>query len=260
MAVLSLGLIAPAYPADEPNSPRTLVELRIVQLNAKAAEVTPGRAARDEAVQPEMILDPNSSAVVCYVAPRGKNVLLGGRVLPASRGKVCTSRPGTTANAAVDDRRVRPPADGNAGAGARERRAAEEDSPWTELSAPNIVCYVGQTSAIDVGARVPYMVKRPDGSFVMEQDEPEGLHVELEVGEATASSVRIDNLEIKLSQVVGREAIPDVPFDIGRPQYRTRHVRTALRLAPDKVAIIPLPLEQEQVYVLVAARLIQAEH
>lgn len=228
--------------ADEPNSPRTLVELRIVQLNAKAAQLTPGGPAHAGAVKPDMILDPNTGATVYYVAPRGKDLLLGEQVLPASRGRVGASR-GVPAGKADAD-------------GAK---APEEEPPWIELNAPSIVCHVGQLSAIEVGAKVPYMVKRPDGTFVLEQGEPEGLHVELLVGEATASGVRIDQLEVKLSQVVGREPIADVPFDVGRPRYRTRQQRMALRIAPDKVAIVPLPVEPEQVYILVAARRVQPQ-
>lgn len=239
---LSLGLVTPAYSTDEPNTPRVLVEIRVVQLNTKAKEAGPSREAVSEAVEPETLRHSDTGETI-YVAPQGRDLLLEGQVLPAAGGKACA-----TQSAGAKGTSTTP-----------EDRIAARDAVWNELSAPRIISYVGQAAAVNIGAKVPYMVKRPDGSFVLEQGEAEGLHVELQVGEATAAGVRIDRLEVKLTQLVGREPIPDVSFDIGKPCYRTRHMRVALRIAPDKVAIIPLTVEQEQLFILVTARLVESQ-
>jgi hypothetical protein len=256
---LILSLAAPAYSTDEPNSPQALVEIRIVQLNAEATEAGPNPTARAAAVEPE-VLHQSGPGETIYVAPLGRDLLLGGQVLPASRGNVCQTQPVSGNQSATGGGTREPrPAEAKATPAKRESRTAGSDSLWSELSAPRIISNVGQPAAMDVGAKVPYMVKRPDGSFVLEQGEAEGLHIDLEIGQATASTVRIDRLEVKLTQLVGREPIPDVPFDIGKPRYHTRHMRVALRISPDKVAIIPLPVDQEQVFILVTARLVQPQ-
>ena len=121
--------------------------------------------------------------------------------------------------------------------------AAGGKPPWKLISAPRLIVKSGQKASISVGQQVAYMTQREDGSLVVErsQDAFEGLSIELRASISDERSISIDNLNIKVSRVVGRQPIPDVPFDVGRPIIRTTATSASLNVSPDQVAVFRLP-------------------
>ena len=113
----------------------------------------------------------------------------------------------------------------------------------TKIAAPRLLVYAGQDAALSVGREVPYMVARDDGSLVVERGENliEGVFIELNVAEADGETIRFERLNIKISRVVGRQPIADVPFDVGRPIIQSRETDIALRLSAGQIAVVRFP-------------------
>ena len=111
------------------------------------------------------------------------------------------------------------------------------------LSAPTILCNVGQDAAVTVGAAVSYMVRRDDGCLVVEQSPGvrEGFSIRLRVDHADETTVSFKNIDLKISMVAERAKVDGVPFDVGRPTIRTIETSSALRLRPVRLALITLP-------------------
>lgn len=139
--------------------------------------------------------------------------------------------------------------------------------PWKVLAAPSILVLAGQEASISVGARVPYMVQREDGSLVIEHTEDliEGLSVNLlvkQADEADGGIVALEKLNIRISTLVGRQAIRGVPFEVGRPIIRTMEISSALSLGPRQMAIISLPRTTEDnhpIFVFLTARAVSGD-
>lgn len=125
--------------------------------------------------------------------------------------------------------------------------------PWQILAAPAVTALVGQPASISVGQPVSYLEPRGDGCLVLKQadDRVEGISIEMVVERASEKDVRFGRIDLKLSRVTGREPIPGIPFEVGRPIIDSRETTLGLTADPEKVSIIPLPQNKEDAPILV---------
>lgn len=120
-------------------------------------------------------------------------------------------------------------------------------APWKVLAAPRIVVYIGQEATVTVGRLVPYMVKREDGSLVLEHSEEvtEGVAVRTRVEQDDDGMFLLKDTSVKISRVTGRVPIEGVPFDVGRPIITSREITTTQKLAPDGVSVTRLARQRD---------------
>lgn len=234
------GLLGSLTLAAEANEPIVRVDVRVIQLN----EPTPAPTHDDD------------GAATTREAP-AENV--------AEPQVLATTPDGLTVLVADADRKLKlagrtwsPPTDDDV---PRQRKTGQQQAEsviWTTLTAPRLTCQVGQEACITVGEAVPYLVKRDDGSLVLERLEAvEGITIRVLVDTADKDSVTFKTLRIKITQLIGREPIPDVPFDVGRPIVRSVEASAALRLGTEKLAIIALPVTHpgdRPIFVLLRAK------
>lgn len=239
MLVTGLALQQWCLASDDPNAPAVRVEIRLIQFSTRTDDAAAASSAKDAAAAEK--LNESSDGMAVYVAPRDKRVVLNGLILlPQS-----AAPPAPTSQPAAGD----PPTP----------HASQMEAPrtWT-IAAPTILCLVGQSASVCVAQAIPFMTMRDDASLVVVERAgvEEGLRIGLKVSEASDAAVRLDDCTVNLSRMVGREPIPGVPFDVGRPILKTIAATAALRLAPDQVAIIALtPNDEQPIYTLISARL-----
>ncbi len=221
---IAVAVVCPASGADE-SQYAAETDVRIIQLDRSVGYAAKS-AAEVKAVKPQRLTEADDDMAV-YLAPADTAIVLAGHVWQLST----------------------------------ERDDDVLGGPWTRICAPGIISLLGQEARVRVGRQIPYMVKREDGSLVVEhgdkiEDKIEGLILTVMASEVSESSVLLDKLSVELSRVVGREPIPGVPFDVGRPIIRTMAASTSMRLAPDQCVIIEMPTtpDDEPVFVLVQAR------
>ncbi len=120
---------------------------------------------------------------------------------------------------------------------------AGKSAAWEVLAAPRIRAKVGQQAGITIGTTVPYMVKREDGSLVVESaaEVNEGLAVKLTIDKAGEGLVSFKDISVEINRIAGRQKIAGVPFDVGRPIIQSMKVSSSMVLGADHVAIITLP-------------------
>ena len=226
-----LGSLTLAAEADETT---VRVDVRVIQLNDSSPApahdddgAATARVAPAENVAEPQVLATTPDGLTVLVADADRKLKLAGRVWSP------TTADGTP-------------------------RQQADSAVWTTLTAPRLACQVGQEACITVGEAVPYLVKRDDGSLVLERSEAvEGITIRVLVDAADEDSVTFKTLGIKITQVVGREPIPDVPFDVGRPIVRSVEASAALRLGTEKLAIIALPVAHpgdRPIFVLLRAK------
>ena len=118
-----------------------------------------------------------------------------------------------------------------------------DDDAFKVLVAPRIVLHYDQKASISVGRDVPYMVKRKDGSLVVEHsgDLFEGVAADVKVSEPSADATFLTELQLKISRVTGRQAIEGVPFEVGRPTMSVQEIQSTLRLAERQDVVMRLP-------------------
>ena len=126
---------------------------------------------------------------------------------------------------------------------ALEAKYGKESQSWRVLAMPRVLANLGQEAEVSVGRQIPYMVKREDGSFVMENSPEafEGMTTTLLVDEGDEQSISVKKAVLRLSRVVGRQAIEGCPFEVGYPIINTREVHTALRIQPGRWVMFLLP-------------------
>ncbi len=129
-----------------------------------------------------------------------------------------------------------------------EDRPITGDADITTISAPSLLCLVGQKASVEIGAQVAYLVQDENGCLRVEtsDDMAEGLSIEVLVDQADASRVSIKELRVKMKTVVERAEIPGVPFNVGRPEVRTVETSSSMSFAPERTALITLPILSEQ--------------
>lgn len=145
--------------------------------------------------------------------------------------------------------------------GRLETTPATGDPPWKLLTSPRIIVLVGQQASVTVGRPVPYLEKRDDGSLVLRyaDETPEGATVSVNVERGSEVNVRFSEIKLRVTRVMSREAIADVPLDVGRPLMDARETSLGLTLERGQVAIIPLPQNEQDppIFVLLTARYIE---
>ena len=142
--------------------------------------------------------------------------------------------------------------------------AAVAQEKFSVLSAPRLIAYDGQLAAVSIGQAVPYMVQRPDGSLVVERSDEltEGLSVEMKGQITDDGGVTVTITRFKLTRVVGRQPIADVPFEVGRPVLHAIETSAVLRLGGQHAGVIRLPREDEDddiMLVLVRAQALESD-
>lgn len=124
---------------------------------------------------------------------------------------------------------------------------------WKILAAPALMTLLKQPAMVSVGQPVPYLVRREDGCLNVESsiDVAEGLTITMTASSLEPKGIRFTDIAIKMSRVVGREPIPDVPFEVGRPRLDTRETMLNVTVDNGNVAIIPLPQAEGEPAILV---------
>lgn len=168
------------------------------------------------------------------LGPEGATVAPKARMLPPimamTAGDFRLERDGYVLHFVDGDLKTESPADGGS-------------PPWSLLAAPRIMTLVGQPATMTIGQEVPYMVRREDGSLVVQRsdDTIEGLRFDLRVSAADDEAITFDEIRMKISRVTGRQPIADVPFDVGRPIVSSRETSMSLKLASGQVGVIRVP-------------------
>ncbi len=113
------------------------------------------------------------------------------------------------------------------------------------LTAPRLMTNDGQQASISIGEHAHYLVADADGCLRLAETEAfvEGLLIEVTptIGDSGTIELRFDR--IRLSRMIGRETLEDVPLDVGRPVVRTIETSATLELAGHTAAAIQLPTD-----------------
>ncbi len=126
---------------------------------------------------------------------------------------------------------------------ALEGEPADDDAaPFTVLSAPSLICAADQATTLTIGEPTPYLVLGPDGALRLDDGEAEIEGVTIAVTPTIEDSgmIEISPIVVDLRRLAGREPIPGVPFDVGRPIFETHSSSRTIRLAADDVAVMPM--------------------
>ena len=121
------------------------------------------------------------------------------------------------------------------------------------LSAPRLTVSVGQDATVDVGQPVAYLERRDDDCLVVRSagDAREGVFVRLAVQFVRDEGIRFRQIQLKASRIAGRQPVPGVPLDVGRPILDVRETELGLTLDPDSVAIMALSQGEDEPALLV---------
>jgi len=221
-------------PGGEKPPEAAMIDLQIVQIDATAGQKV--KTTWTKAVAIPLPIPSDNGDPDFGVTLIGRNIVveLGDAVLQ------------------LKDGRLPPHTNGTAG-------GENADLGYRVLAAPKLMVSVGEQAAIGIGATVPYMVRRDDGSLVIEesQDIVEGVSIKVIIDKADENIVSLKKLNVRISTVVGRREIPGVPFDVGRPIIHSMETTSALSLGPEHVAVIALPRKKEDdsaIFVFLAAR------
>jgi len=143
-----------------------------------------------------------------------------------------------------DDGPPRPPAGGD-----RLWESLRSHPSATVLAAPRVLVTGGATATIQTMTRQTFQYLEPQGedAFRLVTTSPKELGVEITVtvlrGEGGGDVFRLAPLEAKSTTMDGREPIPGVNLDAGRPIINSRSVRIETRVSAGQVRLIPLPSE-----------------
>jgi hypothetical protein len=130
---------------------------------------------------------------------------------------------------------------------------ASRKPPWQIVAAPRLRVAVGQDAQMTIGQPISYLEKRDDGCLELRQEpgQVEGVNLSLKVERAAEKEIRFQPIELKFSRVAGRQPVPDVPLDVGRPIIDSRETSLGCTLDRGNVAVIPLPQNDEDAPILV---------
>lgn len=131
-----------------------------------------------------------------------------------------------------------------------ERGIVQPDSPFTVLSAPRVVCRVGEDAILSIGTPIEWLVLDDEGCLrrADERDGPlvqEGVEIRLRLTLANDDAIELAPMDVTLRQMVGRETVSDLALDVGKPILRERRIHRDVRVLRDRVAIIPIVLDLE---------------
>ncbi len=115
----------------------------------------------------------------------------------------------------------------------------QPENGFRVISAPQMVIVEGGEGTLRMAtvSGFQYMERQPDGGFRLQTVSPEsetGMKMRLVVrppGEIQERSDQVDlEYEVKTTYMVGRERIPDVNLEIGKPVFETQKVENRLRV------------------------------
>jgi hypothetical protein len=115
------------------------------------------------------------------------------------------------------------------------------------LSSPRLLTRAGERAVIRTGSRLEYFTKEDGGSFRLHVTEPEsapGVEFGCTVEPGGGGSLTLD-YDLKLVVMEGRETLPGVSLDVGKPILRARKVATRIRLKPGQWSVVSGQLLKE---------------
>ncbi len=144
-----------------------------------------------------------------------------------------------------------------------------EAAAGTLITAPRLIVCVDNESSIDIGRNVPYMVKRDDGSLVVEQSDDllEGVFAKVKIAEVSqpkscdVPTCQVD-LHVRISSVTGRRPIIGVPFDVGQPIISSRETVSTLRIASGTDVAIRMPQpngDDKPVFAVLSVKIVETQ-
>lgn len=109
------------------------------------------------------------------------------------------------------------------------------DSAVELLGAPRLVVLAGQEAQVRTATAPQYLVRRDDGLFSVETcgpDESPQVRLELSVLPLPSQEDMVDvDLTLSVAVMIGREEIPGVSLDVGRPILKVREAQSRVRVA-----------------------------
>jgi hypothetical protein len=126
-----------------------------------------------------------------------------------------------------------------------------EDSGIELLTAPRMVVPAGERAQLRSGAAVQYLEQRDDDCFTLETLSPEaspGVYLEVK----PVAGPRQDDLEtvdldymLRVSTIAGREVIPGVGLDVGRPTIQTKEVSSRHRCTVGRWSLLTTHISRD---------------
>lgn len=134
-----------------------------------------------------------------------------------------------------------------------DKANASATPPWQIVAAPKLLVQTAQKASLSVGRPVVHLVKEEDGRLKMEEAAGaiEGVTIDLNLAWVKPEGMRFSELTLRVSRILGREPLPGVPLEVGKPIMETRETNLGLTLDKGKVAVIPLPERPDEAPILV---------
>ena len=134
-----------------------------------------------------------------------------------------------------------------------DKANANATPPWQIVAAPKLLVQTEQKASLSVGRPVIHLVKEEDGRLRVEEAAGaiEGVTIDLKLAWVKPEEMRFSELTLRVSRILGREPLPGVPLEVGKPIMETRETNLGLTLDKGKVAVIPLPERPDEAPILV---------
>jgi len=124
---------------------------------------------------------------------------------------------------------------------------------WQIVAAPKLAVLRDQKASLTVGRPVAYLSTEKDDCLKL-QEMPgvvEGVSVDLTLQWIKPEGIRFSELTLRVSRVSGREPVPNVPLEVGKPILESRETNLGLTLDTGRIGIIPLPERVDEAPILV---------
>lgn len=108
------------------------------------------------------------------------------------------------------------------------------------LVQPRILVEAGATATIKTGAALQYFEPRKDGAYdlrVIPQEEAPGVEYSVRVRQGDGENLRLD-CRLKLVLLEGREKIPEVGLEVGRPKVSVQDFKAGLNAVLGKWSFV----------------------
>jgi hypothetical protein len=150
---------------------------------------------------------------------------------------------------------------------AQQIELLEKYAEVTLLSVPKITSHLGQSTNIRVYTssttnHLPYFVRTGETTFELKYSEPSPLGIMMDLTARSAPNERdlinIAPLKISITTLDGREPVPGVDLEIGKPFVSTRTLETSLSLFDGLDAtgiVLPGPEGRQPVLLITAQRM-----
>lgn len=116
-----------------------------------------------------------------------------------------------------------------------------------QLMSPRIRVLAGEPAIVQAGSRLQYLELLDDGTFelkVTETEEAPGLVFRCNAQASKDGGIDLD-YAVDLVVLHGREEIPGVHLEVGRPILRRHRMESRVRLAPDRWTVIGTQFVEE---------------